>query len=363
VKLSEISGFLNHCRSNKIFPSASVAVCNEDKTVFAHTGFVRPDDNVTPVDENSLYDVASITKPIATAAAILILYDRSVIDIDKPVKEYLIEFEPFPDKYSITIRHLLTHASGFPAWLPLYQFCASRPEMTKYLAGQTLSFCPGSKVEYSCLGYILLAEIVSRLTDMSLDKFCKTFIFQPLQMNHTTFNPTTDLNPNIVPTEKGNFHEYVLAQKAGYTQAYRRNYLIQGEVHDSNAFAAGGEGGNAGLFSTASDLIRFCKFLLKPDSFPLVLSPSLLAIAVSNQTPSLNAQRGFGWQMASSSSATRNIFPDNAYGHNGFTGTSIWIDPVNTRGVVFLSNRVYYQEGPADFNSVRAQLHRSIAGH
>ncbi len=361
MDISEISDFLLQSRRNQLFPSASVAVYRNNKTVYVNSGPVHPEMNTGDVNENTMFDIASITKPVATTTAILILHDQHILNIEKPVSEYLHEFSQYPDKKNVTIRHLMTHTSGLPAWLPLFQFCMSRTDMITFLASQPLKTSPGTTVEYSCMGFVLLAEIVSRLTHQSLSKFCKSRIFDPLQMTQTLFNPGPELKNGIVPTEKGNRHELLLAQNAGYKITRIRNNLIHSEVHDSNAWAANGEGGNAGLFSTASDLIRFGRFLLELDKFPHILSPALKRLAVINQTSALNAQRGFGWQMASSSSATQGILPDSAYGHNGFTGTSLWIDPIHMKIFVFLTNRVYFQNKGNDFNSVRAQLHNIIS--
>jgi serine-type D-Ala-D-Ala carboxypeptidase len=353
-----VAGFLHKCLARHLFPAVSVGVYYNGKTTFCNAGYLSPAESSAPAAADTLFDLASITKPVATATSILILRERKVLDIDKPISHYLSEFTSVSGKSDITSRHLLTHSAGLAAWEPLYLFCSSRQEMVHHIANTPLQYPPGTQITYSCLGFIVLAELVTRLSGMTLQAFTRLNIFQPLGMNDTFFNPPAVLKHRIAPTEEGNVQECILSRKAGFSDRCLRPSRIHGEVHDSNAFKADGEGGNAGLFSSSNDLLIFADFMLNPERYKPVLNAQSILFATSNQTEGGN--RGLGWQLAESSTASARIFSGSAYGHNGFTGTSIWIDPVKNCAVVFLSNRVYYDGSDYDFNSIRAALHRKI---
>ncbi len=355
-----ISSFLDRCRSECLFSAASIGVFYQGKTTFFNSGSILHKRSSAPVTSESIFDLASITKPVATATAILILMEKIGLDIDKPISHYLVEFKSHSDKSKITVRHLLLHLSGLPAWKPLYLFCDSRQEMVQYIADKSLDTHPGTQVTYSCLGFIVLAELITRLTDMTLNTFTQNYLFHPLGMQDTFFNPPATQTFRIVPTEKGNVQEQLLSQEGGFGDGSLRTNRIHGAVHDSNAFKADGEGGNAGLFSSSRDLMTFVEFMINSGTRDDILSLPSIVTASANHTARYDHHRGFGWQLADSSSASKQIFSDSAFGHNGFTGASLWIDPLKRIAVVFLSNRVYYDGRAMDFNSTRRALHKLI---
>ncbi|HPQ41371.1 MAG TPA: serine hydrolase, partial [bacterium] len=221
---------------------------------------------------------------------------------------------------------------------------------------------PGFRVEYSCLGFVLLAEAIRRQSGLTLASYCERSIFKPLNMRSTLFNPPSKLRHRIAPTEEGNAFERSMAGDSGDQYPNWRVHRLHGEVHDGNAWFAGGEGGNAGLFSTAEDLTRFCRCMLNGGSFDKtrILSRETVEFATRNHTAALNLHRGLGWQMASTTRTAGSRLSLRAYGHTGFTGTSIWIDPEFDLAIVFLTNRIWYGGAGDAFGRFRGALHDTI---
>ncbi|MBN1355939.1 beta-lactamase family protein [bacterium] len=351
--------FLTGHRDRGTFPGASVIICLGG-TILFRRGFGVPDpekpDNTA--DPSTIYDIASLTKPVATTTSILRLCQAGILELESPVFRILDELNS-PDKRSITIRQLLTHTSGLPAWKPLYLEAEDTAGMIDAIARTPLKAQPGSEVIYSCPGYILLGEIVRRLTGRSLTSHTRSDIFQPLLMNDTMFNPPARLKRRIAPTEMGNRTERDMAGESGRFYTGWRRHRLHGEVQDGNAYTARGEGGNAGLFSTADDLLRFGRCILNGGILDgiRILDEKSVRESVRNQTPGLNASRGLGWQMACSSVSTGGALSDRAFGHNGFSGTSFWIDPARDLIIILLTNRSYHGGSGEGFNRVRAAFH------
>ncbi len=229
-------------------------------------------------------------------------------------------------------------------------------------AERALDYPVGSQVKYSCLGFIVLAELISRVSGMLLSQYCRKYIFDPLGMHDSCFNPPKKMITRIAPTEEGNMIEKQLCEKAGFSYSKWRTERLLGQVHDGNAWTADGEGGNAGLFSTASDLLQFGRYCLaaRDGKDERILRRTSVLEATINQTTNLGNHRGLGWQMADSNQAVRGVLSDQAFGHTGFTGTSLWIDPVYGIVITLLTNRVYYSSGGDYFNQIRLDLHSRI---
>ena len=279
-----------------------------------------------PMTEDTIFDVASLTKVLATVPALMVLYERGQVALDAPVLAYLPEFKG-RGKEAITVRQLCTHTSGLgrslspePDW---YDFesafrllCAKPPVNT-----------PGTTFLYSDLNFILLGEIIRRVAGRSLDEFCAAEIFAPLKMRDTGFLPSQAVRTRIAPTER-------IGPK-----------VLRGTVHDSKAQAMGGVAGHAGLFTTASDVARFARMILSQGTLDGVqfLKPETVRLMTSVQTPAgLGVQRGLGWDIDSDFSHPRgDHFPTGSFGHTGFTGVCLWIDPVSRIVWVFLSNRIH----------------------
>jgi len=280
-----------------------------------------------PMRRDTIFDIASMTKPIATATALMKLVESGEVYLRQKVSEIIPEFRG-NHKEEVTIWHLLTHTSGLPAWRPLYRL-GSRDKIISAICTMPLEYRPGERVVYSCLGYILLGEIIERASGASLDDYAKKNIFVPLGMNDTMFNPPEELHSRIAATEHCRW----------------RKRLIIGEVHDENAYAMGGVSGNAGLFSTAYDLAIFAQMILNMGRYDdvRVLSPLTVELMIRNHTSELNEARGLGWIINDGKSVTScgDLLSIGSFGHTGFTGTSIWIDPKVDLAIILLTNAVH----------------------
>ncbi len=284
--------------------------------------------------KETLFDLASLTKLIATASSILILKDSIRLNYD--IVEYLPEF----GRQGIKIIHLLTHTSGLPAWRPMYLEVNSRDDVVKYLGNLPLEYETGTKVVYSCLGYILLGELIGSVTGSRLDEVAREHIFRPLGMNNTFFNPPEERRYDCAATEESSSTEKRMTNYKGYNW---REGVIIGEVHDENSHFLGGVAGNAGLFSTASDLARFCQMILNDGEN--ILSVDSIWLMKHNLTGNLDGSRSVGWI----------ILPNGNMYHTGFTGTSIEINPKNRAFAILLTNRVHpdaTKEGIIDFRQM-----------
>jgi len=292
-----------------------------------------------PMLEGTLFDLASLTKSIATATSVMILKDRGIIDLHQDIQTYLPDFT----RKKISVFSLLTHTSGLPAWKPLYlevkapisHFGKDRlrgiynhddKEVVNYLSNIPLDYETGSKVIYSCLGYILLGKMIQNMTGSDLDVFAKKEIFDPLGMKDTFFNPQDNRKEECAATEDSNSFE---KRMTNYRDHKWREGVIVGEVHDENAHFLGGVAGNAGLFSTATDLMKFSKMLI--DRGNDILSPESVKMISAVQTSGLNESRGIGWI----------ILPDGTLYHTGFTGTAMWINLEHNISATLLTNRVH----------------------
>lgn len=309
-----------------------------------------------PMLEGTLFDLASLTKPIATATSVMILKDRGNIDLHQDIQTYLPDFT----RKEISIFNLLTHTSGLPAWKPLYLevkapispfrkrgiYNHDDKEVVNYLSNIPLDYETGSKVVYSCLGYILLGKMIQNMTGSGLDEFAKKEIFDPLGMKNTLFNPPDNRKEECVATEDSNSFE---KRMTNYRDHKWREGVIVGEVHDENAHFLGGVAGNAGLFSTATDLMKFSKMLI--DGGNDILSPESVNMISAIQTSGLNESRGIGWI----------ILPDGTLYHTGFTGTAIWINLEHNISATLLTNRVHPDATKEGIIEFRQNFYKSLA--
>jgi len=308
------------------FPGGVVAVGYRGALVHLHPfGRYTYDEDSPAVEVDTIYDLASLTKVVATTTMAMILVDEGRLDLDEKVQDYLPLFQG-PGKENVTVRQLLTHRSGINWWAPLYEEAEGPEEYLERIQAMELVYEPGTEYMYSDLGMILLGEILERVSGQPLEVFVQERVFEPLAMNDTLYVPGHDLVPRIAPTEFDTW----------------RGRLIQGEVHDENAFALGGIAPHAGLFSTAGDLARFCQMLLNGGVLEhhRIVSRETVELFTSRAGRD-DSMRALGWDTRSQekSSAGR-YFSPGSFGHTGFTGTSIWIDPERDLFVVLLTNRV-----------------------
>jgi uncharacterized protein YbbC (DUF1343 family)/CubicO group peptidase (beta-lactamase class C family) len=303
-----------------------------------------------PMSIDTVFDLASLTKVVATTTAVMQLVEQGRIRLNDTVASHIPGFARH-GKNAITIRHLLTHVSGLRPDVDLHPWQGYQAAIDLALEEVPTS-APGERFVYSDINFFLLGDIVARVSGMPLDEYTRRRIFEPLGMTDTGFNPTADKRPRIAPTER-------CAIEAGYPCNTPDAPHLRGVVHDPTARRMGGVAGHAGLFGTARDLSRFARMLLGGGALgsARLLSPATVAKIASPATPeNLPSVRGLGWDIDTSFSSNRGeLFPIGSYGHTGFTGTSIWIDPYSHGYVIFLSSRLH-PDGKGDVTPLRARV-------
>ena len=318
---------------------------------------VAPD--AAPVTDSTMFDMASLTKVVATTTAAMILEDQGRLNLDAPIRTYLPEIDDSA-KASITVRMILTHSGGFEAFAALWREYRGRAEYLKQINARPLAYEPGDSVIYSDWDFVLAGLIVERITGVSLDQFLATAVWQPLGMRDTGFNPlASGANPaDSACTATFRADNPLLARIAATEEdtVYRHTH-VHGIVHDENACALGGVAGHAGLFSSARDAAAFSQMLLNGGQYGGVwlVQPTTLSRWTARQ--SRRSSRAIGWDTPSERSSAGHYFSPRSFGHTGFTGTSIWIDPERGLFVVLLTNRV----DPTRANMRHEALRRDIA--
>ena len=356
---STLSSLLSEHISTGDFPSAVYVIAQNGGIVFADAlgqSVVEPYRIQIKLD--TIYDLASLTKPLITGLLCARRMELGELTLDSSVSHYLPEFER-TDKQMITVRELLTHTSGLPAWRPLYLLTSDEPDRAVgAIASLNLEYRPGSRVVYSDLGFITLGFVLERMTGQSLAAMAQHEIIDALKLEHTFFNPELALQTGIAACETGNNYERDMCEQTGagiYSNSRQR--VIWGEVHDGNAYFLGGAAGHAGLFSTAADVLVIANQFLATHTS--LLKPDTCASFRMNMTPGLEEARSLGWQLAMSNGSTAGPdLPPDSFGHNGFTGTSLWIDAQNDRVFILLTNRTHARQLPfANINAVRREFH------
>jgi serine-type D-Ala-D-Ala carboxypeptidase len=345
-RFSEAFAVLKREIEEHAFPAASVAVVHAG-VIVALQGFGRftYESNSPRAAYDTIYDLASLTKVVATTATAMILYDRGLLHLDSPVLELLPQFAADDDRRSeVTVRMLLTHTSGLPAYERLFLRFITRDKLLASAMKLPLVNEPGSVTEYSDVGFILLGEILARIANESLDSFCTRELFRPLQMLETTFRPQAILLPRIPPTE--NDRDF-------------RNGIVQGGVNDENAWVLGGVAGHAGLFAPASDLARFAQCMLAGGS-GLIRPDTIELFTTQDHTFPGSTRFGLGWDKPTPPSQAGQYFSPNSFGHLGFTGTSLWIDPEKQLAVGLLTNRTWPDRSSQKIKEVRPKFHDAI---
>ena len=355
----QISAFLTSRTAAGDFPSAVYLVTERGRPVLADAlGHAVVEPYRITASLQTVYDLASLTKPLVTGLLCARRIDAGELTLDSAVAHYLPEFER-TDKQMITVRQLLTHTSGLPAWRPLYILAeGERDRVLSVIAAEDLEYQPGTRVVYSDLGFITLGSLLERFTGKQISELARVEIFEALKLQNSFFNPEIAMQTGIAACETGNAYERATSREMGTPEyANWRENLIWGEVHDGNAHFLGGAAGHAGLFSTASETARIAAQFLAAQSE--ILSPQTCEIFRTNMTEGLEEARSIAWQLAASpESAAGSALPKDSYGHSGFTGTSCWIDPHRERVFILLTNRTHARLLPfANINSVRREFH------
>ena len=338
------------------FPGAVIAVGNHSHIVLlAAVGHYGVDDP-RPITTETVFDLASLTKVIGLTTACILLVDQKKLDLDAPVQRYLPEFTG-KGKESVTIRHLLTHSSGLPAWRPLFRETATREAALALVDTTPLDTVPGARYLYSDLGAIVLTQVVERITKTRIDQYLDTAVFEPLGMTTTRYLPPAEWRDRIAPTEMDTAF---------------RHLMIRGEVHDENTGRLGGISGHAGLFSTGPDLAKFAMWLLRSDGVgqsrattggdgppaPARPCPTLPVVQefTTRQDLPPGSSRALGWDTPSENSSAGTKMLAHAFGHTGFTGTSIWLDPDRDLFIILLTNRVHPTRANTKIREVRPHV-------
>ncbi|GAA4725306.1 serine hydrolase domain-containing protein [Brevibacillus fulvus] len=360
--------------AQEIFPGGiSSLTIGEGAPIVVACGVTGSEAADGPVAEDVIYDVASLTKVMVTLPLILLSIQEGRLSLNDPAVRYVPELRCAPDegwKEKITIYHLLTHTSGLPAWRPFFLSANGREAYLRKISAEQLTGPPGKQVVYSDLGFMLLGFIVERVWEQPIDELAKQLIFAPLGMNRTGYRPLAQpfgSTARIAPTERANEFERQMAEQ--FLQERRqaggerdtaealaalaafpwRQGIIRGTVHDCNAwYGLDGVSGHAGLFSTITDMQRYMTFW--SDAGGRFLDPVMRMFAVRCQTGALSPCRAIGWEASPTGGTSEQILAGSsggdllsplAFGHTGFTGTSIWVDPLRHTTLITLTNRVY----------------------
>ncbi|HEY3972574.1 MAG TPA: serine hydrolase domain-containing protein [Candidatus Sulfotelmatobacter sp.] len=380
---------LREAIAERAFPAASIAVTQQDRLVALKSlGHFTYDADAPPfpnfeVTSSTLFDIASVTKPIATTTMAAILHERGLLELDAPIVGTLPEFladaceEVDARRRNVTFRMLLDHSSGLPSYEKLFLKAHSRDELLFAAFSTSLSADPGTRGEYSDIGFIILGAALERIAQESLDLFCQREIFGPLAMTNTTFDPGKELRSSIPATADDRIF---------------RKRIIQGEVQDENAYVLGGVAGHAGLFSTAEDLARFAHAMLQyqnchfeeaeanttvgrdTPSFSQahndansreaiskpILRPETLALFTRREVLPPGTTRALGWDTPATPSQSGKYFGPRSYGHLGYTGTSLWIDPDRELSITLLTNRTWPDCSNQAIKLVRPKFHDAV---
>jgi beta-N-acetylhexosaminidase len=344
---------LDRAVADGAFPGGVLAVGLNGQLAVHPFGKLERDGEAYEVDEDSMYDVASLTKPIVTTTAVMMLVQQGRLDLNRPVQNWIPEFaaaaksDPNPAwRARVTLGMLLLHDSGLPDHRDFYKEAKGHDAILARVLAEPLVHEPGTHVEYSDLGFLLAGEIVERLTGEPLNVFADREIFSTLGMDRSMFNPPRKLREDIAPTEMDSTF---------------RKRLIWGEVHDENAWAMGGVAGNAGLFSTAGDIAVYAQMILNGGIYghERMLAYSTIRRFTARQNIGGSA-RTLGWDVPEEPSSSGRYFSPSSFGHTGFTGTSLWIDPDRKLFVILLTNRVNPTRANEKIRQVRPALHDAI---
>jgi len=327
VSFERLDRYIVSCTTEKKIPGVVCWVgSNKNTLFFKAAGYAQLLPGKTKINKNTIFDLASLTKPLVTALSVMLLYEKKQVNLDDKVKLF------FPvascgTTGQKTIRQLLTHTAGLPAWFPLY--ILPEQDRLEYLLGAATK---KRDVLYSCLGYIILGMIIEKISGQTLDKFCKEKLFRPLGLNNTMFGPVK--KKNVAATEFGNKHEELTAVQHGKLKKMKwRNYVLKGEVHDGNShYAFNGVAGNAGLFSTAQEVAK----IIRAYTAGNIVKKKTMMMMIKDHTNG-KEKRGFGWII----DPFPECFSKRSFYHTGFTGTMCLVDPVKDIIIVFLSNAVH----------------------
>lgn len=349
-RFAPVYSLLEHAVKQEVFPGCAFGAlewADDALQVAVVDGVGRQTyDPASPaIVASTIYDLASLTKVVATTAMAMLLYQRGVLDLDLPLVEVLPEFVCGQvQRSSVTIRQLLAHNSGLAGYARLFESCSTVEALFNACLCMPLEAMPGKRVEYSDIGFILLGRALERMAGETLDVFCAREVFNLLGMKRTLFRPPGTLKAEIPPSEDD--------------QSFRHR-AIHGEVQDENCFVLGGVSGHAGLFGGVSDLLRFAEAILSPPTTKLFHQKTVEVFTARVGEPD-GSSRALGWDTPSNPSSSGNMFSAHSIGHLGYAGTSIWIDLEERCGVVLLSNRCWPSREKQKIKQLRPAFHDAV---
>ncbi len=340
-----------------VYPGCVLVVGNSRRILFEmHAGHACINPETVAIRKDTIFDVASLTKPLATVLGVMKLINDGLMDLDQHLKEVLGDGVP-EDKRHISIRHLLSHCSGLPEWKPFYEMVGSidpreaKSKIRNLVLGTPLDYEPGKKAVYSDLGYILLEWVVERISGLTLSELVSRYFYAPLGLTRTFFQLANE-EPRF-PIE-----DYAATEKCRW-----RGTVIRGHVHDENAYVMGGYSGHAGLFSTALDAYYLCACLVQHyyGQRSDMLASRLVREFLERQSDPAGTTWTLGWDTPSpEGSSAGKFFSKNSIGHLGFTGTSVWIDLDRDLIVVFFTNRIHPIRDNEKIRDFRPRLHDAV---
>ncbi len=346
-QFTAVDQLINASIKNRAFPSATLAIVTPDSVILHNTyGKLTYSDSANVTSFNTIYDLASLTKAFATTLSLMKLYDEGAFKLSDPYSKYFPDFGQ-NGKESITIRQMLLHQSGLIPFRAYRKLCSTKNDLITAIYQDSCIVKPGIKTIYSDLNFILLGELVEKCSGKPLAAFFADTFAKPMNLRSTFFNPTKGAHSLIAPTE------------ADTDWPFERNRPL---VHDPNAALMGGVAGHAGLFSTSTDLIKLVQMLLNEGNthFQAFIKPETLRLFTTRDKHLKS--RALGWDLKSygGKSSAGKYLSLKSYGHLGFTGTSVWIDPEREMGIIFLTNRVYPTSANKQIRRVRRELHSLI---
>jgi CubicO group peptidase (beta-lactamase class C family) len=329
----------------RAFPGAAFAVHHNQEIVLqGAVGRFTYDEGSEDVTLSTVYDLASVTKVVATTATAMLLHQRGNLDLKLPAVELLPEFRAADARRKqVTVEMLLAHSSGLPAYVKLFQQAQTRATLLELCFRVPLEVSPATRSEYSDIGFILLGELLQRLTHESLDTFCAREIFDPLNMKSTRFCPAAQLRGSIPPTR--NDQDF-------------RHRVIQGEVHDENASVMGGVAGHAGAFGNTADLVKFSASSLGQG--PQLFLQETIDLFTHRRSSPAGTSRALGWDTPSAPSQSGKYFSPHSFGHLGYSGTSLWIDGERGIAIALLTNRTWPDNQSKLIKQIRPQFHDAV---
>ena len=346
-------GLLEKAVSERVFPGAAFGILHQGQVLLLDSvGRLTDDETARAVEAATVFDLASVSKVVATTAAAMVLHGRNRLDLDTRLGDILPGFvvgsEHGSGKVRVTLRMLLAHSSGLPAYVKFFETCATPEALLRAALQLPLEAQPGSRTEYSDPGFMLLGKAIEVLAGEPLDAFCAREIFEPLGLTATGFRPADSIHAAIPPTER---------------DTWFRNRIIQGEVQDENASVLGGVAGHAGVFSNVPDLLRFAQCILdagRSASGEPVLPAATLELFATRQTTADNKSRALGWDVPTPPSSSGQHFGPRSIGHLGYAGTSLWIDPDQGLAVALLTNRTWPDRTNDAIRQVRPAFHDAV---